>query len=98
LALSAQKDYENDHVPALALSARVHLLMSASSAYDSVQPAAPVPAADVSHLSFEEALAELEKIVRGLETGQQKLEEAIAAFERGSQLRRHCEAKLAEAG
>jgi exodeoxyribonuclease VII small subunit len=57
-------------------------------------PAAP---ADVSALSFEDALAELEKIVRGLESGQQKLEEAIIAFERGSALRRHCEAKLAEA-
>ena len=35
--------------------------------------------------------------MRGLESGQQKLEEAITAFERGSALRRHCEAKLAEA-
>ena len=59
------------------------------------QPSASAP--DVSGLSFEEALAELEKIVRGLESGQQKLEEAITAFERGSALRRHCEAKLAEA-
>jgi exodeoxyribonuclease VII small subunit len=57
----------------------------------------PAASADVSALSFEDALAELEKIVRGLESGQQKLEEAITAFERGSALRRHCEAKLAEA-
>ncbi|MCB8876697.1 exodeoxyribonuclease VII small subunit [Acidisoma silvae] len=71
--------------------------MSASSAPDSASSAASGAAADVSHLSFEEALGELEKIVRGLESGQQKLEEAITAFERGSQLRRHCEAKLAEA-
>ena len=34
---------------------------------------------DVSALSFEDALAELEQIVRGLESGQQKLEDAIAA-------------------
>jgi exodeoxyribonuclease VII small subunit len=53
--------------------------------------------ADVAGLSFEDALAELEKIVRGLEGGQQKLEEAITAYERGSRLRRHCEAKLAQA-
>ncbi|MBS0560421.1 MAG: exodeoxyribonuclease VII small subunit [Proteobacteria bacterium] len=53
--------------------------------------------ADVSALSFEEALAELEQIVRGLESGQQKLEDAIGAYERGAALRRHCEAKLAEA-
>jgi len=52
---------------------------------------------DVSGLSFEEALAELEQIVRGLESGQQKLEDAINAYERGAALRRHCEAKLAEA-
>ena len=48
-------------------------------------------------LSFEDALAELDKIVRGLEGGQQKLEDAITAYERGSVLRQHCEAKLAEA-
>jgi exodeoxyribonuclease VII small subunit len=52
---------------------------------------------DIAGLSFEDALAELERIVRGLEGGQQKLEEAITAYERGAALRRHCEAKLAEA-
>ena len=52
---------------------------------------------EVAGLSFEDALAELEKIVRGLEGGQQKLEDAITAYERGAVLRRHCEAKLAEA-
>jgi exodeoxyribonuclease VII small subunit len=52
---------------------------------------------DVATLSFEDALAELEQIVRGLEGGQQKLEDAIAAYERGAALRKHCEAKLAEA-
>jgi exodeoxyribonuclease VII small subunit len=97
LALPVQKDYENDHVAFLALFARVDFLMSASSSSDSPLSAASDAASDVVHLSFEEALAELEKIVRGLESGQQKLEEAITAFERGSQLRRHCEAKLAEA-
>ena len=54
-------------------------------------------AAEVSGMSFEEALAELETIVRGLEGGQQKLEDAISCYERGALLRRHCEAKLAEA-
>ena len=53
--------------------------------------------ADVSGLSFEDALAELEQIVRGLESGQQRLEDAITAYERGALLRRHCETKLAEA-
>ncbi len=48
-------------------------------------------------LSFEDALGELEQIVRGLEGGQQKLEEAISCYERGTLLRRHCEAQLSEA-
>lgn len=53
--------------------------------------------AEIGRMAFEDALAELEKIVRGLEGGQQKLEDAITAYERGALLRRHCEAKLAEA-
>ncbi len=52
---------------------------------------------EIAALSFEDALAELERIVKGLEGGQQKLEDAIGAYERGALLRRHCEAKLAEA-
>lgn len=52
---------------------------------------------DISGLSFEDALAELERIVRNLEGGQQRLEDAITQYERGAALRRHCEAKLAEA-
>ncbi len=52
---------------------------------------------DISGLSFEDALAELERIVKGLEGGQQKLEDAISAYERGAHLRQHCESKLAEA-
>ncbi|MGE0419925.1 MAG: exodeoxyribonuclease VII small subunit [Acetobacteraceae bacterium] len=54
-------------------------------------------AAEIAKLSFEDALAELEQIVRGLEGGQQKLEDAIKAYERGAALRKHCEDKLAEA-
>ena len=52
---------------------------------------------DLAALSFEEALAELERIVRDLETGQAKLDDAIAAYERGAALKRHCEAKLRDA-
>lgn len=51
----------------------------------------------IDSLSFEDALAELEAIVRDLESGKGKLEEAVSAYERGAALRRHCEAKLAEA-
>ncbi len=60
-------------------------------------PPTPTSPPDVAALSFEEALAELERIVRGLEGGQQRLDDAITAYERGSRLRRHCEAKLTEA-
>ena len=51
----------------------------------------------VDSLSFEEALAELEGIVKELEAGKGKLEQAVAAYERGAALRRHCEALLAAA-
>ena len=53
--------------------------------------------ADIAKLSFEDSLAELEKIVRELEGGKGKLDEAIDAYERGAALKRHCEAKLREA-
>ncbi len=55
-----------------------------------------IPQDDVALLSFEDALAELDQIVRGLEGGTLKLDAAIQAFERGVKLRRHCEGKLAE--
>jgi exodeoxyribonuclease VII small subunit len=53
--------------------------------------------ADITALSFEDALSELEQIVRRLEGGQVKLDEAIVSYERGAQLKRHCERKLNEA-
>jgi exodeoxyribonuclease VII small subunit len=51
----------------------------------------------VEKLSFEQALAELETIVRDLETGKAALEDSIAQYERGTALRAHCERKLREA-
>lgn len=59
-------------------------------------PAAALPP-DILKLSFEEAMAELEKLVRQLEDGKAKLDDAIGAYERGALLKRHCEAKLREA-
>jgi exodeoxyribonuclease VII small subunit len=53
--------------------------------------------ADIAAMSFEDALAELEQIVRRLEGGQVKLDEAILSYERGALLKRHCEKKLNEA-
>ncbi len=57
---------------------------------------AEIPA-DIAALSFEDALAELDKIVRQLEEGRGKLDDAIGAYERGALLKRHCDAKLREA-
>lgn len=56
----------------------------------------PMPA-DIAAMSFEDALAELERIVRQLEEGRGKLDDAIASYERGTALKRHCENKLREA-
>jgi exodeoxyribonuclease VII small subunit len=55
---------------------------------------AEAPADDIAALSFEQALAELEKIVGQLESGQAPLEESIALYERGARLKAHCEARL----
>ncbi len=55
------------------------------------------PAADVSKLSFEAALQELEQIVQQLETGQVELEESIRLYERGAALKAHCEKRLKDA-
>ena len=54
-------------------------------------------AREVTAMSFEQALAELEKIVQDLERGQLDLDAAITAYERGTQLKLHCEGKLREA-
>ncbi len=51
----------------------------------------------VSELSFEEALSELQEIVRDIETGKDGLEKIISDYERGNELKVHCEAKLKEA-
>ena len=51
----------------------------------------------IEKLSFEEALVELETIVRDLESGQAPLESSIEAYERGIKLKEHCEAKLNDA-
>jgi exodeoxyribonuclease VII small subunit len=51
----------------------------------------------VENLTFEAALAELETIVRDLESGKAALADSIAAYERGTALRQHCETKLREA-
>lgn len=49
---------------------------------------------DVTSLTFEQALKELEGIVARLEQGSVPLEESIAIYERGDQLRTHCDTLL----
>ncbi len=53
--------------------------------------------ANIRKLSFEEALSELEEIVRDLEGGDANLDESIAAYARGAHLKRHCEQILNDA-
>jgi exodeoxyribonuclease VII small subunit len=49
---------------------------------------------NLESLSFEQAMTELEILVKRLEEGRLPLEEAISAFERGALLKKHCEQKL----
>ncbi|WBQ13549.1 exodeoxyribonuclease VII small subunit [Hyphomonadaceae bacterium BL14] len=53
--------------------------------------------ADISAMSFEAALAELETIVQKLEGGEVELEKSIALYQRGAALKAHCEARLKDA-
>ena len=50
--------------------------------------------ADIGKLTFEQALESLEEIVERLESGDVSLEESLDTYTRGTQLKRHCEAKL----
>jgi exodeoxyribonuclease VII small subunit len=52
---------------------------------------------DIVALSFEDALAELEGVVQKLESGQVSLEDSIDMYTRGTHLKQHCEARLADA-
>ncbi|MEO6581269.1 MAG: exodeoxyribonuclease VII small subunit [Sphingomicrobium sp.] len=45
-------------------------------------------------LSFEDALAELDQIVKTLEQGTAPLDQSIELYQRGDRLKRHCEARL----
>lgn len=53
----------------------------------------PIPA-DITAMSFEQALGELETIINRLEAGSVDLEQSIEAYARGTLLRAHCEGKL----
>jgi len=47
--------------------------------------------------SLEAALAELEKIVSGMEQGELPLERSLAAYKRGAELLKYCQAALQDA-
>ena len=48
----------------------------------------------ITEMTFEDALRELEQVVRRLESGEVPLDESIALYERGEKLRAHCQARL----
>lgn len=49
------------------------------------------------HLTFEEALAELESIVETMEGGQLPLEKSLSAYKRGAELLQFCQRQLRDA-
>ena len=51
----------------------------------------------IEEMSFEDAMRELEKVVGDLERGDVPLEQSIALYERGAQLKQRCQTKLKEA-
>lgn len=52
---------------------------------------------EIAEMSFEQAMAELERVVGQLERGDVALEDSITLYERGAALKKHCEAKLKSA-
>ncbi len=52
---------------------------------------------NIEEMSFEEALRELEQIVKRIDSGAESLDASIEAFEVGTKLKNHCEDKLKEA-
>ena len=52
---------------------------------------------ELEKLTFEEAMQELEKLVDSLDKGDVSLDEAITAYDRGSQLKDYCQKKLYDA-
>ena len=54
-------------------------------------------AAPVDSLSFEQAMDELDQLVRKMESGELPLDESIAAYRRGAELARYCQGRLANA-
>ncbi len=49
---------------------------------------------DIGKMTFEQAIAELEKVVNRLDQGDVPLEDSIKLYERGAALKARCDAKL----
>jgi exodeoxyribonuclease VII small subunit len=64
------------------------IAMNASFQFD------PSNAPEVDSLSYEQAFAELEQIISALEANEHPLDLAVALFERGQGLARHCSGLL----
>ncbi len=56
-----------------------------------IDPANP---SDPGEMNFEDALRALEEVVRKLESGEAPLDDSISLYERGEQLRKHCQTRL----
>jgi exodeoxyribonuclease VII small subunit len=61
------------------------------------EPSDPTTAPDVDALAYDDAFAELQRVVTALEAGGQSLEATIALYERAVTLQRRCERLLGEA-
>ncbi len=53
--------------------------------------------ASVEELTFEQALDQLDQLVRRMESGELGLDESLQAYKRGADLARFCQGKLADA-
>lgn len=49
---------------------------------------------DIAGMTFEAAMAELEAVVKALESGNVALEKSLELYDRGAMLKAHCDAKL----
>ncbi|MBI3374239.1 MAG: exodeoxyribonuclease VII small subunit [Betaproteobacteria bacterium] len=68
--------------------------MSRSSRQASPGDAVPSPAASDTDMTFEKAIAELERIVAQMEEGELSLERSLGAHKRGLELARYCQQRL----
>lgn len=61
------------------------------------ETALPAEDSDITRMSFEDALAALERIVSDLERGDVPLDRSIRIYERGEKLKNHCDRLLSAA-